>query len=347
MASHTHPGTTPSAFTRVNARAAGILGIPDERYTHLLGMGPEHLAGDRYRTPAATNVRIWELMVAKAHWTEVSALMTRQSAFGDLGVWDYLFTSAPTPLEGLRDAVEYLAGVADTGTETMRVKEEDGEITVSHVNAADLTYEAASAIRAYGLGLVRHRLGVALNRELVPVRATLAARTPRRHGLLTELFGTARVEFERPVTSMTFRAADLRERRPHAQPGLSAVLRRHAELTLAASVPLHDWLALFRATLRDAALDGDAALPTAAARLSVSPRTLQRRLDDHGTTWSAELESVRRAEVTHLLRTTGLSVAAIAERSGYADARTLRRAVVRWTGHTPAALRRSPHAVAG
>ncbi|MFC6131506.1 MULTISPECIES: helix-turn-helix domain-containing protein [Streptomyces] len=38
---------------------------------------------------------------------------------------------------------------------------------------------------------------------------------------------------------------------------------------------------------------------------------------------------------------TDLSIDAIVARSGYADARALRRAVQRWYGTTPAALRRT------
>ncbi|MEV7280408.1 helix-turn-helix domain-containing protein [Streptomyces sp. NPDC093111] len=340
MASHTHPGTTSAAFTRINARAADLLGIPKDRYAHLLGMDPEHLEGDQYRPPASTNIRLWELMVTKAPWTEVTQLMMGQTAFGQLGVWDYLLTSAPTPIEGLRDAAEFLAGVADAGSETLFVSEDDREITLSHVNAADLSYTAASAIRAYALALIRQRLSAALRKDLVPVRIALATEAPRHHDALHALYGTRNIDFERPVSSITFQAGDLRSPMPHFQPGLSTVLRRHAELTIAAAIPLRSWLDLFRTALKDAACGDGATLPATAARMGVSPRTLQRRLDEHGTTWTAEIEAMRRADVTRLLGSTDLPIDVIAARNGYADARALRRAVHRWTGHTPAALRR-------
>ncbi|MEU6930092.1 helix-turn-helix domain-containing protein [Streptomyces sp. NPDC046374] len=340
MSSLTHPGTTSAAFTRINARAADLLGIPKVAYANLLGMDPEHLEGDRYRPPAATNIRLWELMVTKAPWTEVTQLMMEQTVFGQLGVWDYLLTSAPTPIEGLRDATEFLVGVADAGSETMFVSQDDGEITLSHVNAADLSYTAASAIRAYALAIIRQRLGAALRKELVPVRVALATEAPRHHDALHALYGTRNIDFERPVSSITFHADDLQGPMPQFQPGLSAVLRRHAELTIAEAIPLHSWLDLFRIALKDAEAGHDGAtLAATASRLSVSPRTLQRRLGEHGTTWTAEIEDMRRVKVTQLLNATDLSVDAIAQRNSYADARTLRRAVLRWTGHTPLALR--------
>lgn len=81
------------------------------------------------------------------------------------------------------------------------------------------------------------------------------------------------------------------------------------------------------------------------ARHAVSMRTLQRRLDEHGTTWSNEVETVRREHITRLLHGTDLSIDATAARSDYADARALRPAVQRWYNTTPAALRRTgrPH----
>ncbi|MFJ7046725.1 helix-turn-helix domain-containing protein [Streptomyces sp. NPDC101112] len=57
-------------------------------------------------------------------------------------------------------------------------------------------------------------------------------------------------------------------------------------------------------------------LNTIARRLALSTRTLQRRLNEHGTTWKSELDTVRRTHTTRLLHTTGLSIDAIAARSG-------------------------------
>ncbi|MFF3316208.1 AraC family transcriptional regulator ligand-binding domain-containing protein [Streptomyces sp. NPDC003035] len=331
----------PAAFTRLNARNATLLGVPPSAFVQLLGMSPEYLNDDRYRTPAATNVRVWQLMTTKAPWTDVAAFMTHRSPLGHLGVWDYLLTSAPSPLEGLRDAVDYLATVADTGTETLLVSDRGAEITISHVNAADLADDVASAIRCYALSLLQKRFSEASRRPLVPVRVALAARAPRHHAVLTNLYGTQNVEFEHAVSSVTFRSTDLREPTPYAPPGLSALLRSHAAQSLAQAVPLRGWLDLFRTALKGAVEEDthDLTLTAHARHMAISSRTLQRRLEEHGTTWRAELESARIAHVEHLLHTTPRTLDSIAARSGYADARSLRRAVRRATGQTPSSQR--------
>ncbi|MFD3698794.1 helix-turn-helix domain-containing protein [Streptomyces sp. NPDC058646] len=341
MVSHAHQGTTSSALTRLNLNAARALGIPPHGYAHLLGLAPEHLNDDLCRPPASTSIRIAELATVHAPWTEVAGLLAQQSAIGSLGVWDYLITSAPTPLDGIQDAAVYLTAVVDTGTDTLQVTEDGDLITVSHINKADLAHEAACAVRACALGLYLQRLSHAAQRRLVPVRVTLAAETPRRHDALIALYGTRAIEFEAPVSSLTFLAPDLKAPNPHAQPGLSAVLRRHAEQTLATAIPLHNWLDLFRTALAAAPQEAAPTLSDVARRMAISTRSLQRRLDEHGTTWSGEVETLRRARIVELLHHTDLGIDAIAARSGYADARALRRAVHRWYGTTPAALRRT------
>ncbi|MFF7300586.1 helix-turn-helix domain-containing protein [Streptomyces sp. NPDC008265] len=341
MDSHQHQGTTSSALTRLNVNVARLLGVPPSGYTHLLGMAPEHLNDDLYRTPAATTARLAELASHHVTWPEVAILLARQSGVGALGVWDYLITAAATPLDGIRDASAYFAAVADPNTDALHITEDGEHITISHWNKADLAHEAACTIRAYALGLYQKRLGETARRRLTPVRVALAAKAPRRHDVLTELYGTRTIDFETPDSSITFLASDLKVSSPHVQPGLSTVLQRHAEQHLAAAIPLHNWLDHFRTALASAHDEATPTLATVARRMKLSTRTLQRRLDEQGTTWSCELETLRRAHVTRLLETTDLSIASIATRSGYSDAGALRRAVQRWYGTTPASLRHS------
>ncbi|MDQ0791543.1 AraC family transcriptional regulator [Streptomyces sp. B1I3] len=332
------PGTIAAAFTRLNATAATRLGVSPEKYANLVGMAPEHLADDRYRTPASTNVRIWELMTLQAPWHEVSLHMAHESPLGALGLWDYLVTQAPTPLTGLRDAARFVATVADAGTEALHIDEDEQHITLSHINAADLSDDVASAIRTYSLSLFRPRISESTRRDITPIKVTLAARAPRTHQNLVQLYGTRAIDFSSPVNTITFRAADLTAPQPHV-PGLSTLLRRHAEQQLADAIPLQNWLDIFRAALRTTQDAEIPTLKTVSRQMSCSTRTLQRRLEEHRTTWSQELQALRRERTHRLLSTTDLPLSSIAGRVGYADAGGLRRAVQRWTAQPVAAVR--------
>ncbi len=99
-----------------------------------------------------------------------------------------------------------------------------------------------------------------------------------------------------------------------------------------------DLVAQVRAALHDPH-DGFPDLETVAERLHMSGRTFKRKLQEHGTGFRELVEAVRRAEAIRLLNTTGLSVAQVARRLGYADASSFTRAFQKWTSTTPGAFR--------
>jgi AraC-like DNA-binding protein len=105
--------------------------------------------------------------------------------------------------------------------------------------------------------------------------------------------------------------------------------------------PVLGWLDRFHAVLETVVADGPPGLDQVAHRLAMSPRTLQRRLREEGTSWRQELERLRHSRVDRLLWESSLSVEAIAARVGFTDSRALRRAIHRWYGHGPAAIRAS------
>ncbi|HUP99067.1 MAG TPA: AraC family transcriptional regulator [Aeromicrobium sp.] len=82
------------------------------------------------------------------------------------------------------------------------------------------------------------------------------------------------------------------------------------------------------------------ALADVADAMHVSPRTLKRRLSDHGVTFQALVSDVRRAEALRLLRHSVLTVEQVGAQLGYADPGNFCRAFKRWTGTTPGAFRR-------
>jgi AraC-like DNA-binding protein len=79
-----------------------------------------------------------------------------------------------------------------------------------------------------------------------------------------------------------------------------------------------------------------------ARALGLSSRSLQRGLQALGTSFSEQLDAVRRMRALQLLRAPELSVREIAFMLGYADPRAFYRSFRRWTGHTPAEHRREP-----
>jgi AraC-like DNA-binding protein len=74
-------------------------------------------------------------------------------------------------------------------------------------------------------------------------------------------------------------------------------------------------------------------------RHASSERTLRRRLAECDTTYEAIVDGVRRERVEQLLRRPELTLRDIARQVGFAEVSALRRAVRRWHGATPLAVR--------
>jgi AraC-like DNA-binding protein len=78
-----------------------------------------------------------------------------------------------------------------------------------------------------------------------------------------------------------------------------------------------------------------ASLAGVAGRLATSARTLQRRLEEGGTSFHEQLEAVRRTTSTRLLANTGLDPVAISMLLGFAEPNSFARAFRAWEGTTP------------
>jgi AraC-like DNA-binding protein len=117
-------------------------------------------------------------------------------------------------------------------------------------------------------------------------------------------------------------------------------LEAHAEQLLAA-VPAPQPAVI--AQVRDAIVielaTSGAELARVAKRVAMSVRTVQRRLEEHGTSYQDLVDDVRSAMARALLRDRTRSIIDVAFELGYADLKGFYRAFRRWTNTTPAEWR--------
>jgi AraC-like DNA-binding protein len=245
-------------------------------------------------------------------------------------LYDYLFTTAATLREGMAAAREFLHLVTTNGRlEIHPDAERDSAYTYRQVDPGGRGGELCSQFTT-ALWCVRAR--AATGRHVAPAQVAVPTAAPRSRHSFVEAFGTHRVDFGAPVSSITFRAADLGMPMTGADPRLAGILRRYA-----ASLPPPQAVTfpeVFRVVLTEALERGAPSLHEVAARLTVSPRTLQRRLAEHGTTWRAELDAARRHAASSA-SAQPVKMASLAHRLGYSDPRSARRALRRWAEATP------------
>ncbi|GAA1586706.1 AraC family transcriptional regulator ligand-binding domain-containing protein [Streptomyces globosus] len=338
MNAHAHAvdGTVSAHLVRslVGALAAAGRGRP-ARLPDLTG---DFLGNDLARVSTPSLITVWEDLVLTDPRTLIGPLILQDAPIGAFGVWDYLVTTGPTLRESLTSAVDLIAAIGDPAAEKLLVEEDGRRFTVRHATGT-WGPDVVQAVDLFALSLFLTRARHAVGRDLAPTRVTITHRPPAQARQLTRLFGTDRIDFDAPYNSISFREDDVRAPLPAAQPGLDRLLARHAERVLAESRPALPWLDRFRPVLAAACREGDPGMAAVAQRLAMSPRTLQRRLAENGTTWSRQVEAVRQEQALELLRTTELPLRAIADRVGYADVRALRKAVHRWEGRSPREVR--------
>lgn len=156
-----------------------------------------------------------------------------------------------------------------------------------------------------------------------------------------EAFFGCPVRFADTHTRVRFPVGYLAIPMPHSDPGLRALLDRQAQALLLA-LPNSD---AFDRALQQVMLkllpDANATLPRAARELHVSVRTLQRRLDARGMTWQQLLDRTREQLARQYLIDRALTLGDIALLLGFSEQSAFNRAFRRWTGDTPARMRRA------
>jgi AraC-like DNA-binding protein len=128
---------------------------------------------------------------------------------------------------------------------------------------------------------------------------------------------------------------------PTAQTALLPLLDEHARGRLASVQRSSEPVPGLAEAVRHACAEGRPTLPAVARRVRLTPRTLQRRLIDAGTPFSALVDRERERLARAYLRESELAIAEIAFVLGFSDQAAFTRAFTRWTGSTPNAFRRS------
>ena len=154
-----------------------------------------------------------------------------------------------------------------------------------------------------------------------------------------------KIEFDATTDGSTFDLELLEVELPGADPYLGELVTTHLDAQLSALTAADPRPLLDRVRRRIAArLHEDASVERVAEDLRVSVRTLQRKLDTEGTSFSALTAIVRHSRAVEYLRQTDDSIERISVRLGYGDASAFRRAFRRWAGCSPGTYRSGANA---
>ncbi|WP_019813448.1 AraC family transcriptional regulator [Saccharomonospora saliphila] len=224
------------------------------------------------------------------------------------GIWGFAVTSSPTVGAALRLALHYI------------------ELTYVFCVPRLCVHEDSAGLRFHA--------------EAVPgdVRPFLLARdVAAGHTLMAELLGV-RPAPEADGAGIAFARELLDRPMPQANEHTAALCERQCRDLLARRRDRDGVARRVRELLRGPGGLG-AGMDEIAAELSMTVRTLRRRLAAEGTSFRALVDELRRARAEELLAGRALSVEQIAHRLGYAESSSFVRAFTRWTGVPPGRFR--------
>ena len=151
---------------------------------------------------------------------------------------------------------------------------------------------------------------------------------------------SAPLGFSAEVNAIWFDAGFLERPIHRADLSLSPVLRRHADDLLAALPPSNSLASALHRHLVGTLSDGLPSIQVAASALGVSTRSLQRKLEEEGTSFKGVLDDVRRTLALAHLRDGNRTVSEVAFLVGFSEVSAFSRAFRRWTGKSAVSYRR-------
>lgn len=325
----------PTAWARVAAtfvRAAELEGLRRATLLARSGLDERALADPDARVLLRDLYALLEACAALGDEL-VHLRMTRRMEVASLDALAFLVMTSPTFGEGLRAMLRYQR-VFSEGDRYELLDETDGA-RVLYV-PCDATRPAHRLMaEMFALDLIGNGARL-VGAPLEGVRVLFAHGAPRDRDAHAALLGME-ASFDAPAHAIVIPSRVLAL--PIASGGpeaMAAFFARHLEERLRALPPETVGARTITALLRG----GDADLATLASRLSMSPRTLQRRLADEGVSLRALAEDARRARASSLLEG-GASIAETAYTLGYSEPSAFHRAFRRWTGQTPEQFRAS------
>lgn len=145
------------------------------------------------------------------------------------------------------------------------------------------------------------------------------------------------VQFGKPFNAVFFNSRDLAQPIPNQNPQLYQLASSYID-TQFPSTEMHLVTRVHAIATRLLAL-GLCTHVEVADRLSMHPRTLQRRLREEGTSFEAIKDDVRRDAAARYLSQPGIPLTRIASLLGYSEPSVLTRSCQRWFSSTPRQIR--------
>ena len=293
---------------------------------------PESARRDaRTRLPQARFEALWRVAIEVTGDPAIALRVASLARPSTLGIVGYLASVS----ESRRNAFELVKGLTPLLWEDFHCDLDcQGDIASMRFRAGRGTRSSRFTIE-YSVGLA-----VAMSRSLgasraAPLEARFSYPAPD-HAEEYERILELPVRFDAGEDGVLFPISLIDTSNPSADAALRLLLQQYAADQLARIPSNPHFSERVRATIRSMQTPGDLRADAVAARLSMSDRTLRRRLRDEGTSYQEVLDDVRSQLARRYLGSEQRGIDEAARLLGFSDASAFTKAFRRWTGQTPA-----------
>ncbi len=259
----------------------------------------------------------------------------RAASLGDAGAFDYTLRSAPT----MRDAIQVAARYFPLVNEAVDVRLElRGNRAVFRLDSRESLPTAAEDFLVSGL--FTNHLCTLLG-DVSRLECWFVHAAPQDAIEYERTFAPATVRFGAPYCGFVFDVDQLDAPIPTADAELHALVCKQADLMLEQLPKSTNLAENVRHMVFEQLPAGHPSAARVARRLSMSSRTLSRRLGREGTTFTALLDDLRRQLALQYVGSQDIAFSEVAFLLGFSHVPSFIRAFKRWTGQTPFRYRRA------
>ena len=254
----------------------------------------------------------------------------------NIGPLIYVVLNSPTMAVAFENAVRYLKVHNEAGRISFTYDATSGYLRHS---LAGLAVEDLRQHSEYSTVVALNTLRLMAGSRWSPREVQFAHRAPAHTAEHVRIFG-APLSFGSEVNAIVIDRAFIDRQVPAADERLYPILRRYLD-RMVKEMPREDrTLSSLRQVIGDSMREGDPRLDDVARKVTMSTRTLQRRLKDQGLDFKRLVDDTRRRFAFNYLADPNHTPAEIAYLLGYSEVSAFNRAFKRWTGTTPSSYRR-------
>jgi AraC-like DNA-binding protein len=328
-------GTVLSVSTRALLSACERLGVPTDALLFAAGLDPTLVADPEARLPFEKVAIVWREAYRRSGDPYLALHAAEALPFGAYKVFDYVALGSSTVGHGLEQVARYFKLIHDR----VRFTIETQATEVALVLQLDDGSSPPSSYVEYTFAAIVLRTRARWGYGWPLVRVELASAPPPSRSEHRRVFGCD-VAFRTRGNRLVI-ARDTWETGVCAlEPPLFEVVRDRAEHAMRRLPRAASFAETVEATLRSAIGD-ELELAQAATRLGTTPRTLQRRLADEGTSFALVRDRARHAAALRLLAQPDVSLGEVSFLLGFSQPSAFNRAFRRWQGTTPLRFRSS------